>query len=344
MRVRLLMVSLQLLAACAPELRLGELPGSGGSSSAAGSGGGGGAGPHTASASSSGAGGGTSGSGAGAGGGGGEGGSGAGGAGGSGVTDCTRDGSCLTDDGLVARYFLDEASAGSAPTQVEDAAAAPVPLALTYGPEMSFAADGAAHSGLSWTAVAADGRASAAIDGTKIHTALHGSRTGTIEAVLSIAEVVIDGSRILHLGSGTESGRFTLRSEHPGQIELWWNGTNCGGAWDAELPARAVVHGVFDTIVEEPAADRVRLYINGVLAPRSNPIVGYCAMHKRVPPLDATLDLAEGRHLVLGNRELGGRTFSGALYYAALYARALSAAEIEQNAAALLVSDDSAGR
>ncbi|WP_437962003.1 LamG-like jellyroll fold domain-containing protein [Sorangium sp. So ce119] len=350
MTVRLLLISLQLLVACAPELRLGELPGtgSGGSSSAEG----GGAGPDTGGASSSGAGGGTSGSGAGAGGeggsgagGGGEAGSGPGGSGGGGAggTDCARDSSCLTDDGLVARYFLDEARAGSAPTQVEDAAAAPMPLALTYGPEMSFAADGPAHSGLSWTAVAADSRASAAIDGTKIHTALHGSRTGTIEAVLRVAEVVIDGSRIIHIGSGTESGRFTLRSEQPGQIELWWNGTNCGGAWDAALPARAVVHGVFDTTVQEPAADRVRLYINGVLAPRSNPIVGYCTMHKRVPPLDATLDLAEGRHLVLGNRELGGRTFSGAMYYAALYARALTAAEIERHTAALLARDDRPG-
>ncbi|WP_437685123.1 LamG-like jellyroll fold domain-containing protein [Sorangium sp. So ce176] len=350
MTVRLLIVSLLLLAACAPELRLGELPGSGAGGSSSAEGGGGGAGPRTAGASDSGAGGGTSVSGAGSGGGGeggagvgggGEGGAGAGGAGGS---DCTRDASCLTDDGLVARYFLDEAKAGSAPTQVEDAAEAPMPLALTYGPEMSFADDGAAHSGLSWTAVAADSRASAAIDGTKIHAALHGSTTGTIEAVLRIAEVVLDGSRIVHIGSGTESGRFTLRSEHPGQIELWWNGTNCGGAWDAALPERAVVHGVLDTTVQEPAADRVRLYVNGALAPRSDPIVGYCAMHKRVPPLDAALDLAEGRHLVLGNRELGGRSYSGAMYYAALYAKALTAAEIEQNAAALLVSDDSAGR
>ncbi|WP_437580827.1 LamG-like jellyroll fold domain-containing protein [Sorangium sp. So ce887] len=339
----LLIVSLQLFVACAPELRLGELPGSG-SGAAGGAGGadGGGtaaSGSTTGDGSSSAAGGGTAEPGAGAGEG--EGGSGGGGAGG---RDCASDSSCLSGDGLVARYFLDEAANGPAPTQVEDAAGAPMPLALTYGEEMGFAADGAAHSGLSWTAVAADSRASAAIDGTKIHTALHGSRTGTMEAVLSIAEVVVDGSRILHIGSGTESGRFTLRSEQLGQIELWWNGNNCGGAWDAQLPARAVVHVVLDTTVQEPAEDRVRLYINGATAPRSNPVVGYCAMHKRVPGVDTTLDLAEGRHLVLGNRELGGRSYSGAMYYAALYAKALTAAEIEQNAVALLIRDDGPGR
>ncbi|WP_433926408.1 LamG-like jellyroll fold domain-containing protein [Sorangium cellulosum] len=349
MTVRLLMVSLQLFVACAPELRLGELPGSGsgGRSSAEG----GGAGPDTGGASSSGAGGGTSGSGAGAGGGG-EGGSGAGvggeggsapGGGGAGGTDCARDSSCLTDDGLVARYFLDEARAGSAPTQVEDAAAAPLPLALTHGPEMSFAADGAGHTGLSWTTAGADGRASVLIDGTKIQSALQGAVAGTIEAVVRIAEVVEGGSRIVHIGTGAEGGRLTLRSEAPGQIVFWWNGDYCGGAWDAELPERAVVHGVFDSTVQEPAADRLRLYINGAPARRRSSVGGYCGMHVSVPPLGATLDLPDGRHLVLGNRELGGRTFSGALYYAALYARALTAAEIERHTAALLARDDRPG-
>ncbi|WP_438022032.1 LamG-like jellyroll fold domain-containing protein [Sorangium sp. So ce233] len=338
MRVRLLMISLQLLAACAPELRLGELPGSGGSTSAAG-GGAGGASPETADATSSGAAGGIASSGAGAGGGG-EGGSGAGGAGGA---DCTRDASCLTDDALVARYFLDEAKAGSAPTQVEDAAATPMPLALTHGPEMSFAADGAGHTGLSWTTAGADGRASALIDGTKIQSALQGAVAGTIEAVLRVAEVVEGGSRIVHIGTGAEGGRLTLRSEAPGQIVFWWNGDHCGGAWDAELPERAVVHGVFDSTVQEPAADRLRLYINGAPARRRSSVGGYCGMHVSVPPLGTTLDLPDGRHLVLGNRELGGRTFSGALYYAALYARALTAAEIARHTAALLASDDRPG-
>ncbi|XXY12969.1 LamG-like jellyroll fold domain-containing protein [Sorangium sp. So ce216] len=343
MRASLLIVSLHFLAACAPELRLGELPdsgsGAGGGVGSVGSGGAGGSGSGTGGGQSSAGGGGTGGSGAGAGGG--ESASGGGGAGGS---DCASTSTCLADDGLVARYFLDEAAAGVAPAQVEDAAGAPVPLALTHGEEMSFSADGAAHSGLSWTATAADSRASAPIDGTKIHAALHGSGTATVEAVLRIAEVIVDGSRIIHIGSGTESGRFTLRSEHLGQLELWWNGNNCGGAWDAQLPARGVVHVVLDTTVQEPAEDRVRLYINGVPAPRSDPVLGYCAMHARVPPAGATLDLAEGRHLVLGNREIGGRSFSGALYYAALYAKALTPAEIERNVAALLASDDRPGQ
>ncbi|HTN83225.1 MAG TPA: LamG-like jellyroll fold domain-containing protein [Sorangium sp.] len=342
MRASLLIVSLQLLAACAPELRLGELPGSGpgvgGGESASGGGGAGGSGSDTGGGLSSAGGGGTAGASAGAGG---ESASGGGGAGG---RDCARGPSCLADDGLIARYFLDEAAAGVAPAQVEDAAEAPMPLALTYGPEMSFAADGAAHSGLSWTAAGADGRASAAIDGTKIQSALQGAVAGTIEAVLRIAEVVENGSRIVHIGTGSEAGRFTLRSETPGQIVLWWNGDYCGGAWDAELPERAVVHGVFDSTVQEPAEDRVRLYINGVPARRISAVGGYCGMHASVPPLGTTLDLPDGRHLVLGNRELGERSFSGALYYAALYAKALTPAEIERNAAALLASDDRPGQ
>ncbi|XXY51264.1 hypothetical protein WME91_08990 [Sorangium sp. So ce269] len=343
MRASLLIVSLQLLAACAPELRLGELPGSGpgagGGESASGGGGAGGSGSDTGGGQSSAGGGGTGGSGAVGGGG-----ESASGGGGAGASDCARDSSCLADDGLVARYFLDEAAAGVAPARVEDAAEAPMPLALTYGPEMSFAADGEAHSGLSWTAAGADGWASAAIDGTKIQSALQGAIAGTIEAVLRIAEVVEGGSRIVHIGTGTEAGRFTLRSETPGQIVLWWNGDYCGGAWDAELPERAVVHGVFDSTVEEPAQDRVRLYINGVPARRRSSFGGHCGMHASVPPLGTTLDLPDGRHFVLGNREIGGRSFSGALYYAALYAKALTPAEIERNAAALLASDDRPGQ
>ncbi|WP_437806329.1 LamG-like jellyroll fold domain-containing protein [Sorangium sp. So ce1078] len=336
MRARLPIALLPFIVACAPELRLGELPGSGsGAGGGSSADGGGGSGSAAGSGEGSAAGGGTAGSGAAAGSG--EGGSAGGGAGG---LDCARDASCLTDDGLIVRYFLDEAATGSAPAQVEDAAEAPMPLALTYGPEMSFGTDGAAHSGLSWTAAGADGRASALIDGTKIQSALQGTIAGTIEAVLRIAEVVEGGSRIVHIGTGAEGGRFTLRSETPGQIVFWWNGDFCGGAWDADLPERAVMHGVFDSTVQEPAADRVRLYINGVPARRRNPVGGYCGMHVSVPPLGTTLDLPDGRHLVLGNRELGGRTFSGALYYAALYARALTAAEIERHTAALLASDD----
>ncbi|WP_437730036.1 LamG-like jellyroll fold domain-containing protein [Sorangium sp. So ce1335] len=345
MSARLLLVSLQLLVACAPELRLGDLPGAGGAGGAAG-GGAGGAAPETAGASTGGGGGGTAGSGAGAGGGG-EGGAGtggAGGAGGAGDIDCTRDASCLTDDGLVARYFLDEAALRIAPTQAEDAADAPVALALTTGPELGFVGDGAGHSGLAWTAAGGDSRASAPIDGTKIQSLLHGSRTGTIEAVLRIAEVSSQGSRIVHIGSGTEPGRFTLRSDRPGQIDFWWNGTNCGGSWDVRIPERAVVHGVLDTTVQEPAEARVRLYVNGVPAPRLKPAGGYCADDARLPGVDATLDLLEGRHFVLGNREIGGRTFSGALYYAALYARALTPAEIERHVAGLLASDDRPGQ
>ncbi|XXX72421.1 hypothetical protein WMF30_32720 [Sorangium sp. So ce134] len=340
MRLRLRIALLPFLVACAPELRLGELPasgagaGGGGSSADGGGGAGSGAGGELGSA----AGGGTAGSSAA---GSGEGGSAGAGAGG---LDCALGSSCLTDDGLVARYFLDEAATGSAPTQVEDAAEAPMPLALAYGPEMSFAADGAAHRGLSWTTAGADGRASALIDGTKIQSALQGTVAGTIEAVLRVAEVVEGGSRIVHIGTGSEGGRFTIRSETPGQLVLWWNGDFCGGAWNAELLERAVVHGVFDSTVQEPAADRVRLYINGIPARRIQSVSGYCGMHVSVPPLGTALDFPDGRHLVLGNRELGGRTFLGALYYAALYARALTAAEIERHAAALLQSDDRPAR
>ncbi|WP_234023520.1 hypothetical protein [Sorangium cellulosum] len=242
----LLIVSLQFFLACAPELRLGDLPGSGaGGGGGAGSGEGGSGGSEASGGLNGAAGGGGAGSGA-------ADGVSSSAGGGAGGRDCASDSSCLADDGLVARYFLDDPAIGLGHTQVEDAAEAPLSLALTHDVDMGFA-DDARRGGLVWTAAETDSRASAAIDGTKIHGALHASRTGTIEAVFSVSEVSAEGSRIVHIGSGTESGRFTLRSEALGQIELWWNGVHCGGAWEVPPSERVVVHGVLDTTVPEPA-------------------------------------------------------------------------------------------
>ncbi len=237
------------------------------------------------------------------------------------------------------RYYLDEAASGQGPTHALDAAPAPLDLPLTYTAGMSYAEiDG--HRGLSWDAIELDGRASAPIAGTKIEAELEGLAAATIESVVKIDAVSPSNSRISHIGTGSESGRFTLSTGDTTSLNFFWRP---GG--DAQMNAplaglfpvsftslgRVVLHLVLD--VAQPAAqDRVRLYVDGapVAAVMSTP-----------PAPGEAIALGADNHFVLGNREIGVRSFVGQLYYSAMYTRALGVAEVQNNAAVLLSSDDS---
>jgi hypothetical protein len=252
------------------------------------------------------------------------------GAGGSGVGGYGGESAGLTSKGLLARYHIDEATSGQLPAKLNDSADAPLALPITYGAEMGFFEDG--NAGLRWTVTGADGRASAPVDGSKV-TALEGSSTGTIEVVLSLSAVTSNWSRISHIGSSDEVGRFTLLSGEANTLMAWWNTNDQLGAWNIGLTGlgRVVVHVVLDTNQVTPA-DRARLYLDGVVQ---------ADISGATPPaLGAGIELATGRHYVLGNREVGGRTFMGTLYYAALYTSALDASTVQHHAEILSAADD----
>lgn len=238
----------------------------------------------------------------------------------------------LIDDGLIVRYYLDEASSGQGPTEVQDSAPSPLPLALTYTPELNFTNAGG-NRGLSWSETGVDARASVAVDSTKIHSALDGSKTGTIEVVIDVEEVTSSVSRISHIGRDQQSGRFTLASSNANVLGFYFNDA-FAASWDVAMPSlgRIVVHLVFDS-TESNEANRARLYVDGVLVTSNG--------DGSAPGLDATIDLGTGRHYVLGNREVGGRSFRGEMFYAAMYSTALSAADVAQNAEILSADDDS---
>ena len=233
---------------------------------------------------------------------------------------------------LLARYWMEEASSGQAPTQLLDDQASPLNLPITY--------DGANYSytvlptGRGWTSTTTDnqGRATTLVDGTKIQTTLDGATAASIELVLAIDALSSNWSRIIHIGDGSESGYFTLSSQNATTLNFYSLGATLRGQWNPGFDGtRAVFHLVYDSS-EPTAGDRVRLYKNGTLLTSTS---------GTAPPLNETLSVPNGKYFAIANRELCCRSFDGAIYYAALYDGALTASEVSTNQAALLVLDDS---
>jgi len=242
---------------------------------------------------------------------------------------CT-DVSCLNDDGLVVRYFIDEAATDQDVKELADAAPNPLPLPLTYVSGMSFVEE-SGHRGLRWNAEGLDGRPTVPVDGTKVAVALEGSQFATIELVIQLEAVDSLSSRIFHIGTGSELGAFSLASQDVTEVRFNLNDNHyVSWSYDVLSAERRVLHTVFDTSLAD-ANDRVKLFVNGAPATSTS---------ADPPTPNETIKLGTGRDFVLGNREIGGRSFQGTLFYAALYQRALSVDEVLNHAAVLLGMDD----
>ncbi len=194
---------------------------------------------------------------------------------------------------------------------------------------MSFFEDAAGHRGLQFLRIAIDDKASIAIDNTKVHTTLDGSTSMTYEAVIDGRRFSTSYTRFIHIGMNQDH-TLTLETKSGGRVS-----SEVNSEFNASAPAdltvgRVVLHAVLDTTQANPD-DRYHLYINGAHHPtlESNP-----------PPQDLAIALGTGRELVLGNRTVGSRAMEGVLYYAAIYSSALSDEQVAQNAALLLINDD----
>ena len=233
---------------------------------------------------------------------------------------------------LVARYWMEEASSGQAPTQLLDDQASPLNLPITYdGANYSYTA---LPTGRGWTSTTTNnqGRATTLVDGTKIQTTLDGATAATIEVVLAIDALNTSASRIFHIGDASDSGYLTLSSPNATTLYFYSLGGTLRGQWNPGFDGtRAVYHLVYDSS-EPTAGDRVRLCKNGVLQTSTG---------GTAPPLNETLSIPNGKYFAIANRELCCRSFDGAIYYAALYDGALTASEVSTKQAALLVTDDS---
>lgn len=239
----------------------------------------------------------------------------------------------LHDDGLLARWYLDEDVSGQRPRVAIDHEPPGLDLPLVYVDDAPAynVLDGS--RGLQWTDVGLDGRAMVDIAGTKLDELVGATRV-TVELVAVVNDAMPETSRIFHVGTGNQPGDFVIGCEpNPRRLVLRWNG-NTMRFFAADLSgARNVIHVVVEADQGDPL-DRLRAYVNGEeLEPTSD---GKLTQ----PPQYQGLPLQLTSALVLGSRTDGQRSFRGRLHYAAIYTEVLTNEQIASNVAALLVSDD----
>ncbi len=238
-------------------------------------------------------------------------------------------GPALTDEGLVVRYFLDEAPAGAGPLLAMDWADDPLNLPLEYVEgTMHYVSDGT-RRGLAFDDVGDDDAARGLIAGTKV-AALEGSYQLTIEAVVRVDDALGSGSRIVHIGRNSVSS-VSLAATGPDELQARWNGVEVRSFdYSGHRGASHVLHLVIDTAAANPAS-QFRLLADGV---------ELNSLSVGTLPEDSPLAYDEDSILALGNRNQD-RTFRGVLFYAAIYDYAFSDATVIEHIEALQESDDS---
>ncbi|MBW2523060.1 MAG: hypothetical protein JRI23_02740 [Deltaproteobacteria bacterium] len=261
-----------------------------------------------------------------------------GGVGGGTTTSTTASGgaaTALVSQDVVARYFFDDAAEGDMPQQAADSAPAPaLPINIDYGetgsgghPHGVSWTEQQGHRGLRWLWHDSGGRAETPISDTKLTDALASSTELTVELVTQLAGYVVD-TRLLVIGDSS-SGILNLRVHDESQLDLEHTiNLSVIGLWQVALLERHVLHVVIDT-TQDVEEDRVKLYSDGVLISNAGSAV---IAHNEL------LNISAG-DLMLGN-DGNYNSIEGTIFYAAVYSRALTPAQVQNNAAILLVDDD----
>lgn len=234
----------------------------------------------------------------------------------------------LVEQGLVVRYFLDEASSGTAPMALDTGR--PPYLDLFLSPSGSGPVYASAASGRSirWTNAGVGGGFIASAS-NKIFNQLDGSREVTVEVVVDLDDADSSGSRLFHIGSGSTTDLGLMITN--GSVIFPVNGSY-SIEWNLQvgnLSGPTVLTVVFDSS-RFNINDRIDFFVNGSRGPTSQ--IG--------PAPNVAFDFGPGTDVVIGNRPSGSRSIDGDIGYVAVYDRALSSLEVAANAAALLVSHD----
>lgn len=235
----------------------------------------------------------------------------------------------LTDDGLVARYFLNEAPNGTIPMVAVDSAEDQLMLPLDYGEKDMQFVQVSSNRGLSWAEVGVDAAPRASIEGTKFE-GLEGVTTLTFEAVATIFESSNSTSRIIHIGAGGATGTVSFGTRGADQMQLGWN-NSVVREWDVSAfqGTRHVLHVIIDTTAPNEAS-RARLLVDGIEIP---PSTGATLQQ------DSAALVQNNTILALGNRDRD-RSFVGILFYAAIYGVPLDDDRVSEHVSRLLDSDD----
>lgn len=242
----------------------------------------------------------------------------------------------LYSDTAIVRYFIDDGAQQDEAAEIADAIGSPeLPLALTDPEGVTDFVSTPSRRGIRFAEIADETRLSVGLRNTKIRDRLDGSRTGTIELVLDVEAVLIEGSRLSHIGDSVDPGRFSLRSSSSNSVDFYMNNV-LTASWFFDLygAGRMVLHLVVDT-TQDSTVERVKLYLNGQ---------EQVALPLLMPIKNQTISIsnAQGSFYALGNREVGGRSLQGTFHYAAMYSGAMSADRVANNASLLQSSDDSA--
>ncbi|MBW2525542.1 MAG: hypothetical protein JRI23_15265 [Deltaproteobacteria bacterium] len=257
---------------------------------------------------------------------------GVGGAGGGGVA--------LVDEGVVVRYFLDEAASGVSPAAALDSTQVPFDLTNTYGGTTPTApmtyGEIQGNRGLQWSQANTVGVASSSLTlPNKIAKTLHGSTTATLEVVMQVTAAGSANTLFRNLRAAGLA-RLALGLNSAGSFFVEWNGGQNIGTWTFDLPTsgRAFVHLVIDTALSN-GPERIQLFVDGTSLPMYGS-TGQLTQNATFELLGLS-DLA----LALGNWADGqAHSYQGALQYVALYSEAFTMEQIDQNVAALTASDD----
>lgn len=239
----------------------------------------------------------------------------------------------MSDNGLIARYYLDEATSGEGPRSAADSAPDPIPLTMNYNSgQPEWTGPAADQTGLVWTMHSSTGYAAFGdVDQTKFEDAMETpGLESTIEVVVQIDDVGIadEPSRVFWIGDNQDTGTLALLAGQFG-LGLGYE-DSLRTTWPMPAAGRHVIHLVVDVMAAD--GSRTRLFVDGVeVAPG-----GLDEMNQG----DA-LSVTNGEHVHIGNTLSEGRSIEGIIFYAGLYNAALTEPEIAGNAAVLLASDDS---
>jgi hypothetical protein len=238
-------------------------------------------------------------------------------------------GPMLVDRGLLARWFLAEAAMGVMPNVTVDAAEEPFDLQIDFSSGLLSWTEAAGQRGITWTISGANGAPIRAVADSKF-AMMHGRTNVTIEIVAAVSAVTSNDSRLFHIGTGSNAGDLSVRSNAIEEVELVVNDSDVA-TWPVNLAAvgRSVFHLVYDS-TQPVEDDRARLYLNGtfVLPSSTSP-----------PQANDPILLSDVPYVALGNRDFDS-SIQGAVFYAAVYARPLTDDEILHNAGLLFADDD----
>ncbi len=237
----------------------------------------------------------------------------------------------LVDDGLVVRYLIDEADVGQTPTELVDSAPAPLAVPIVYAPELVFAADAQGRRGLKFSSTNSSGRASVALDGTKLQQEIHASGSVTIEVVADLTDIDNPAPFVL-FGQYYWGPRLTMTAWTETLLSISMNDSSAWADFFVDVPAtgRTVYHAVVDTSAPGET-DRLRIYVNGA---RLTPIDVEPAAQNTL------IDLSIGNQFVIGNDNNNTLSPEGTFYYVAVYSTPLTDDQILQNTGLLLFDDD----